>query len=151
MTKNKLKNKQRGLQKLFDSFPTHISLANHDEGWAIRPKAMQKRFKKIWGQEQTPSLYFPIIIQWSEKGRGFGEYAFWQLDGQIFCNNGCDSKETIKRILCQMVDQAIFMDPSDGEKVNPEHRKLINRERLLFCAAIKQEQEKSESKKSHNN
>ena len=51
-----------------------------------------------------------ICINWSEKGRGFGEYVFQMMDGELVCHNECDSKETIKRVLCTMVDQCILKD-----------------------------------------
>jgi len=67
---------------------------------------------------QKQSLYFgcnyqdipTIAISWSEKGRGFGGYVFQMIDKKLVCHNECDSKETIKRVLCTMVDQCILRD-----------------------------------------
>lgn len=65
------------------------------------------------------SLYFgcssqnipTVVIQWSEKGRGFGEYTFQLIDGKMVCHNECDSPESVKRVLCMMVDQCEFSEP----------------------------------------
>jgi hypothetical protein len=51
-----------------------------------------------------------IIIKWSEKGRGFGEYVFQWKDDKMVCHNECDSKEAIKRVLCRMVDQCTLTE-----------------------------------------
>lgn len=102
--------KKKDLQAIFDSMETHISLMWHDKGLEKAPVSTKKRIKRQCGFEPTPSLYHPITIQWSEKGRGFGEYTFWEEKGKIYCDNECDKKETVKRILCQMVDQAEFVN-----------------------------------------
>jgi len=57
-----------------------------------------------------------VVIEWSEKGRGFGEYTFQIIDGKMVCNNECDSKETVKRILCKMVDQCTFLEELESNK-----------------------------------
>lgn len=103
-----MKKKPLDIQDIFDKMPTRVSLMWHDKGFQKRPKTMLKMMEKNLGFRPEPSLYHPICIQWSEKGRGFGEYVFWQEDSQIYCDSECDSKETVKRILCQMVDQAIL-------------------------------------------
>jgi hypothetical protein len=52
-----------------------------------------------------------FTIMWSEKGRGFGQYCFYTgTDGKIHIVNECDGKETIKRLLNKMVDEAILDD-----------------------------------------
>ena len=51
-----------------------------------------------------------VIIEWSEKGRGFGEYVFQIIDGKMVCHSEGDSKETVKRVLSNMVDQCEFID-----------------------------------------
>ena len=68
--------KKRSLRKFFNRFPTNVCLSEHDKEFYIRPKAAQKKYKKMWGVEAKPTLYNPIVIHWSEKGRGFGEYVF---------------------------------------------------------------------------
>ncbi len=68
---------------------------------------------------QKQNIYFgcnykdipTVIINWSEKGRGFGQYVFQIIDGKMICDNECDPKEAVKRILCTMVDQCEFTDP----------------------------------------
>ena len=94
----------------FENFQDNIAIPYHDKGFETRPKSTNKRFKKNSGFELTPSLYHPIVINWSEMGRGFGEYIFYQKDGKIYCLNESDSKETVKRMLCKMVDQSEFID-----------------------------------------
>lgn len=57
-----------------------------------------------------------LFIQWSERGRGFGEYYIRQgTDGKIRIDNECDDKETIKRILCKTVGEAILDDLTFAE------------------------------------
>lgn len=52
-----------------------------------------------------------FTIMWSEKGRGFGQYRFYMdADEKIHIDNECDGKETIKRILNRLVDEAILDD-----------------------------------------
>jgi hypothetical protein len=97
-------------EKLLERFPTKVSISSHDIGFLKAPKTTNKKFLKSHGFELKPQLYHPIVINWSEKGRGFGEYVFWQQNGKIFCDNEFDSKKTIKRILCKMVDQAELRD-----------------------------------------
>ena len=61
--------------------------------------------------EDSIDLVGGFTINWSEKGRGFGQYCFYQTDdGEIHISNECDGKETIKRILNRMVDEAILDD-----------------------------------------
>ena len=99
----------KSIQEVFDSFETHISIPNADDMWHTNPDEAQKQIAGPFGPRE-PGLYHPIVIKWIEKGRGFGEYVFWQENGKIYCQNECDSKETVKRILCHMVDQAEFTD-----------------------------------------
>jgi hypothetical protein len=123
---------------LFDGFRDHISLPRHDRKFRTDPKDANIEYKKSWGFELKPDLYRPIEICWSEKGRGFGQYTFWQEDGKIYCQNECDSKASIKRVLCRMVDNAIFEDqdivdnylvlisPEDLKKLNNKIKRLQN-------------------------
>jgi hypothetical protein len=110
------KEKSHKLQDFFDAFLTKVWLGYHDKGFLKSPKTTQKNFEKNNGFKLKPVLYHPIIIGWSEKGRGFGEYAFWQEKGKIYCDNECDSRESVKRILCHMVDQAILVDEEPKKK-----------------------------------
>ena len=52
-----------------------------------------------------------FVLSWSEKGRGFGEYAFyWDKEKKkMMCDNEADSKEDVKRMLLLMVDQCEFV------------------------------------------
>lgn len=92
--------------KLFNSFNTYAHIVD-----CVNPQYdgdKPKKHKLYFGAnyEDVPT----IVIKWSEKGRGFGEYVFQYKDGQMYCHNECDSPETVKRILCTMVDQCIFDD-----------------------------------------
>ncbi len=49
--------------------------------------------------------YHVLIVNWVEKGRGFGEYCFYvDEDRKIKLDNECDKPETIKRVLDHLVD-----------------------------------------------
>jgi hypothetical protein len=103
--------KKKSLQNFFDSFEDKVFLAHrHDQRIENNPRKYIKDFKKRFGIEPKPSLYHPVVIKWSENGRGFGEYCFWMEEDGIHCDNECDSREVVKRVLCRMVDQAIFQD-----------------------------------------
>ena len=46
-----------------------------------------------------------IVINWSRKGWGFGQFHFYKNEkGQLMCSNECMSKESVKEILGMMVD-----------------------------------------------
>lgn len=107
---------------LFDYFDTKVSLPFHQAhkferaprcfDWKnIETKKFLKDFEKKYGFIPVPSRFSCISISWSERGRGYGEYLFWQDGDKIHCANENDSKETIKRVLCRMVDEAILDDP----------------------------------------
>ena len=51
-----------------------------------------------------------FFVDWSVKGRGFGQYTFWKEGDKIMCDNECDSKESVKKVLCMLVDSAEFTD-----------------------------------------
>ncbi len=101
-------------EDLFDKFPDAITLDWHDEMAFTDNKAYMKKMRKTWGTALKKRGFQPIIIQWSVKGVGFGEYAFFQRDGKIYCDNETMSRESVKKVLCLMVDQAVFPeDPKD--------------------------------------
>lgn len=100
--------KKKDINHVFKDIPTHISLTYHDMLFQDDPERAINQVEAETGIKLTPTLFCPIIIQWQEQGRGFGEYTFWQKDGKIYCDNEHDSKETVKRILCRMVDDSIF-------------------------------------------
>ncbi len=57
-------------------------------------------------------LHDSFTISWSMKGVGFGQYRFYNDDeGQLHIDNECMSKESIKRVLEIMVDNAVLDDP----------------------------------------
>lgn len=93
------------IQKFFDSCPAKAEISfvrgnyNHkysEDGENMIPES----------EENDPC----IIIQWSEKGRGFGEYAFIRKDSKWIIDNECDGKEAIKRVLCSLVDSLELRD-----------------------------------------
>jgi len=51
-----------------------------------------------------------VILQWTKENFGFGELYFYLKDGQVHCDNECMDKDTIKEILCSMVDICILDD-----------------------------------------
>jgi len=106
------------LQKAFDAMPTTITLdLCHDAIARDNPEEYKKRIREMYGIDPTAEFYSPIVIKWIETGRGFGEYVFFQKDGKIHCFNEMDSKETVKRILCRMVDQAEFGETWDSPEI----------------------------------
>ena len=107
---------------IFDSFGTKVSLPFHQASLVeVRPhrfkwknletKKFLEKFKKEHSFIPVPQRFSTINIAWSVRGRGFGEYSFWQDGDKIVCDNECDSKESIKKVLCAMVDQAVLTDP----------------------------------------
>ncbi len=51
-----------------------------------------------------------ILIKWSEKGRGFGEYTFYKEGDQGKCDNEGDTKEDILRIFTRFLDSVKLDD-----------------------------------------
>jgi hypothetical protein len=137
-TKEKPK-EESSLQKFFNSLETNVWLSYHDRGFLKAPKRTQKNFKKNHGFELKPQLWHPLVIGWSEKGRGFGEYTFWEENGKVYCDNECDKRETVKRILCHMVDQAIFVDEEHDKKVKAREEKKKQRKKMTITSGPKME------------
>lgn len=104
--------KEKTLKQVFNEFPTVVRLFDGSKPLFEGDKAEKQLIYPgcLWQNRPT------IIIQWAEKGRGFGEYVFYQEDGKLYCKNECDSKETVKRIMTHMVDQAIFTEPRREKK-----------------------------------
>ena len=71
---------------------------------------MEKLLEKL---PTTINITNPFTIQWSETNRGFGEYYFYIKNEKIHCDNECDRRETIKRILCNLADNCILDDNID--------------------------------------
>jgi hypothetical protein len=90
--------KDNRLKKFFNDCPTtaEISYLNgkYDSG--------------IFDGENKPETEIKgnpcLIISWSEKGRGFGEYTFYYKYGKWLLDSECDSKEAVKRVLSALVD-----------------------------------------------
>ena len=51
-----------------------------------------------------------FTIRWSQPGVGFGGFYIWEEDGATFIESESMSKEFIKKILCQLVDEAQITD-----------------------------------------
>ncbi|RWZ87228.1 MAG: hypothetical protein EO766_11930 [Hydrotalea sp. AMD] len=61
--------------------------------------------------DNTQSLHTSFTICWTEHGRGFGQYRFYvSEDGKVHIDNECDGKESIKRIVCRLIDEAVLDD-----------------------------------------
>lgn len=55
-------------------------------------------------------------FNWSAKGVGFGQFYFYIKNDKVHCENECMSKEFVKKMLCQMVDDCVLDDPREDEK-----------------------------------
>lgn len=53
-----------------------------------------------------------IYLNWSHSDYGFGQFYFYtDSDEKIHCSNELMSKDFIKQVLCQMVDDCILDEP----------------------------------------
>ncbi len=96
-----------GIQEILDRFETHVQIYDGSNEDPMMGDDAEKQLLYFGcNYEDIPT----VCIQWSEKGRGFGEYTFQLKDGKMICHNECDSKETVKRMLCKMVDDCIFTE-----------------------------------------
>jgi len=77
------------------------------------------------GRNLNKKLPALVHVTWSAKNKGFGEFSFFfKKDDQgnevLYCDNECENKAFIKRMLCQMVDDAVLVDKpfrnEDGTK-----------------------------------
>lgn len=64
-------------------------------------------FDKI---ENTCVPFGTVDFEWSMKEYGFGRLYFYEEHGKVFCGNECMNRETIKKILCQMVDDCTLLE-----------------------------------------
>lgn len=55
-------------------------------------------------------IYDPFTVTWAMKDVGVGTFSFWEKDGKVYCDNEGMSKEFIKKVLCEMVDQSTLED-----------------------------------------
>lgn len=68
-----------------------------------------------------------FTLNWSTDNIGFGQFRFYEKDGELFCDNEMMSKEFVKRMLCQMVDECAFTqvrvpfnpNPNEWDEVSP--------------------------------
>jgi hypothetical protein len=63
--------------------------------------------------QQTPDsvdLSNEFTIEWAAKNVGFGQFKFYTKDDVVYCDNECMSKEFIKQVLCDMVDNCVLTD-----------------------------------------
>ena len=89
-----------------------------EEAWRRLRKIIKsnKKFKDVLSKfENRACITFSrdglLVISWSEKDRGFGEYAFRkQEDGTWGLDNECDSREAVKRILGYLVDSLPLLE-----------------------------------------
>jgi len=68
---------------------------------------LRKSFEKI---EDSCHPTDGVLFTWTAKGTGFGELYFYHKDGKLKCDSETMGKEFVKRMLCQMVDDAEFDD-----------------------------------------
>lgn len=83
----------------------------------MREDQKQKMFEQVQAVfDSMETRCYPvrdITFCWSETGTGFGELTFYTTaeDDDLHCSNEAMSKEWIKKMLCQMVDECVLDDP----------------------------------------
>lgn len=86
---------------------THLDKDGHDCYYNLR-----KGFENI--EDSCTLSGASVLFEWSAKGCGFGQLYFYQAeDGKLHCDSETMGKEFVKRMLCQMVDDAEFRDYKD--------------------------------------
>ena len=116
------------LRKFFDSCPTTANFdLTSDVGFRKKPKTMEKLYEKRCGYKPQPSIYSPVVIQWSVKGKGFGEIVFYRDGDKLFCNNEGESKEFILGIMALLVDKCTLLDPVSDKKMKGNLRDLFSK------------------------
>lgn len=78
-------------------------------------------FKKL-NDGVTVHRPFHFALDFSLKGFGFGQLYFSERDGKVFISNERMDRDTIKRILGVMVDQAILDDEGPRQKNDPQQK-----------------------------
>jgi len=73
---------------------------------------MVDTIRPVTDEEQMIPMGAETFAQfsWSKPGLGFGSISFYEMDGTLYCDNECMSKEFIKERLCKMVDNSTFED-----------------------------------------
>ena len=69
-----------------------------------------QRFMDSCTNSCEPAGY--VAFQWSMKGIGFGSVGFYTKDGKVHCDNEMMSKQFVKEILCNMVDDCVMDIPN---------------------------------------
>lgn len=103
------------MDDVLEAMPDKIDLTWHDEEAFTDSKSYMIKMRASYGTKLKRRHFCPIIINWSVKGVGFGEYAFFQRDGKIYCDNETMSREAVKKVLCMMVDQAVFPEDTPSK------------------------------------
>lgn len=76
--------------------------------------ALHEMFEKI-EDNCTPDRC--TVFNWQAKSVGFGQFYFsTEKDGTVHCDNEGMSKAFIKRMLCQMVDNAVMSIPNKKDE-----------------------------------
>jgi hypothetical protein len=97
----KTKVKRLPLQQVFDAMTTKCM-----------PWHMSEKLAKAI---DIPYENHAIGVQWTATGIGFGEFWFKVENGKTVCDNEGMSKEFIKQMLCQMVDDCVLKDKPRSE------------------------------------
>ena len=112
-----MEKRKQTLKEIFAKIPTKVTLCDGSKPWY--PGCIPQKQKLYFGCSYTNRP--AVIIEWREQGRGFGEYCFQvNKKGQLECKSELDSRETVKRILCTMVDQCIFTEINDPKERTPK-------------------------------
>lgn len=78
--------------------------------------SLQDMFEKISDSVEIS----PFTVFWSMKGVGWGQYNFYMDENNIVhIQNECMSRESIKKVLCMMVDEAVLDDDDLRPKPQP--------------------------------
>lgn len=49
-------------------------------------------------------------VRWSRKDVGFGGFYFYTMNGVLHCSSECMGRDFVKKVLCDLVDAAVFDD-----------------------------------------
>lgn len=69
---------------------------------------MRKKIEEL--NKAEIELDKPLHLMWAVNDVGFGQFYFYEKDGKIHCDNECMSKEFIKKVLNDMIDDCILDD-----------------------------------------
>lgn len=60
--------------------------------------------------ENSVSVLNDFTLAWTAKNKGFGQLFFYEKDGKIYCANEGVSKDFIKKIMTDLVDECMLED-----------------------------------------